>query len=147
MHDFGVQFIPFKLGNLKKFIEGKKDAAKSAREARYPLMQSKTLKATTRGTLFSRCRLRLCDFSFLRSIISIYKLLFLNFVTIVFSALKLDFVGNVQKRGKISLVEATWQRRRKLVTIPWYTEIWFERAFYSRFILVYVKNRYELWRS
>ena len=103
MHDFGVQFIPFKLGNLKKFIEGKKDAAKSAREARYPLMQSKTLKATTRGTLFSRCRLRLCDFSFLRSIISIYKLLFFKLCDDSFFRTQTRLHGKRTKTGKNKL--------------------------------------------
>ena len=42
---------------------------------------------------------------------------------------KLDFSENVQTGGEISSVETTWQRERKLVTIPWYTEIYFERAY------------------
>ena len=42
---------------------------------------------------------------------------------------KLDFSENVQTGGEISSVETTWQRERKLVTIPWCTEIYFERAY------------------
>ena len=33
-----------------------------------------------------------------------------------------------QQLGEITL-ETTWQRERKLVTISWYTEIYFERAY------------------
>ena len=49
----------------------------------------------------------------------------LPFVTIGFRSLHWNF-RKTYKRGEISSVESTWQRERKLVTIPWYTEIYFE---------------------
>ena len=36
--------------------------------------------------------------------------------------------GTITTGGNNS-VETTWQRERKLVTIPWYTEVYFERAY------------------
>ena len=47
LHNFGVQIVPFKLAK-KKFIQGKKDMAKSVHKARYSIAQVMTLKATTR---------------------------------------------------------------------------------------------------
>ena len=37
--NFYVQYIPFKLGKLKNYLEGKKDKAKSLHEARYSRMR------------------------------------------------------------------------------------------------------------
>ena len=46
---FYLQFIPFKLGKLKKISKGEKHNAKSVHEARYSRMQIMTLTGTTRG--------------------------------------------------------------------------------------------------
>ena len=50
----------------------------------------------------------------------------MNAVTIRFRAQ----TGKLNLRG-----ETTWQRERKLITIPWYTEVYFERAY------TYVKDK------
>ena len=52
-------------------------------------------------------------------------------VTIVFAP-KLEnwiFADGTITTGGNNSVETTWKRERKLVTISWYTEIYFERAY------------------
>ena len=39
------------------------------------------------------------------------------------------FADGTTTTGGTNSVETTWQRERKLVTISWYTEICFERAY------------------
>ena len=57
--------------------------------------------------------------------------LVLKNVTIVFLAQTggLNLRGRHNNNWGDNSVETTWQRERKLVTISWYTEIYFERAY------------------
>ena len=62
LHDFGVQFIPIKLGNLKKIYrrEKKEMQLKTCTE---PVDANYNLESNDSRNVLSRCRLKLCDLS------------------------------------------------------------------------------------